>query len=44
MEFADEAVCALLAFGGEVAVGKVATVQSLVTANVGGVEDRKRET
>ena len=36
VDFVDEAVGALLAFGGEVAVGQVVTVQALVAANVGG--------
>ena len=44
MDFAYEAVGALLSLGGEVAVGQVVTVKGLVAANVGGVEDRQRET
>ena len=38
---ADEAVGALLLFGGEVAVGQDVVVQDLVSTDVGGVEDRK---
>ena len=38
---ADETVGALLALGGEVAVGQDAAVQALVSTDVGGVEDRK---
>ena len=41
MVFADEAVGALLAVDGTVGVVQVVTVQALVTANVGEVEDRK---
>ena len=42
--FTDEAVRALLALGGKVAVGQMVSVQALVVANVGGVEDRKGQT
>ena len=44
VEFAGEAVCILLVLGGEVAIAKVVMVQALVVANVGGVEQRQRET
>lgn len=44
VDLAGEAVGTLLALGGEVALGQVVTAEALVTANVRGVEDRKRET
>ena len=39
----DEAVGALLVLGGRVAVNQVVTVQALVAANVGGVEDLPKQ-